>query len=102
MSDDKFGFRCNALKRDLTSTTLLDSPVVSAYDEGVVVLVHLAIDFGVVLPVVVGVHSRWFSGNDAVDDVSCTVTTDQLANDHLVISKNVCIIADDVMLTQQK
>jgi len=87
VSDDKFGFRCNTLKRDLASTTLRDSPVVSAYDEGVVVLVQLAINFGVVQSVVVDVHTCRFSGNDVVDRVTCTLTTNELSNDRLVISK---------------
>jgi len=87
VSDDKFEFGCNILKRDLASTTLLYSPVVSAYDEGVVVLAQLAMNFGVVQPVVVGVHACRFSSNDVVDGVNCTPATDELTNGRLVISE---------------
>jgi len=87
VSDNEFGFDCGTLKRDFASATLLDSPVVSAYDEGVVVLVQLAIDFGVVRSVVVGVHTCRFSGNDVVDGVSCTLTTDEQTNGRFVINK---------------
>jgi len=87
VSEDEFGFDCNTLKRNLASTTLLDSPVVSAYDKGAIVLVQLAINFGVVQSVVVEVHTCRFSGNDVVDGVSCTLTTDELTSGRLVINK---------------